>query len=256
MKVVAYGRVGERVEVPLGKQRDMCKEWADEEGHEWVGWWEDEEQGDTDPNSRDGWVCLLRSMMRNKADAILVSDWTRVSTDPAHVASMSAVSQMTLGKDVDLWTPDGPVDFNNTEYEEVQRAMDVLSESVEEWRSTNHSVKTKESINKTIKHTGPYAIGKTPHGVIRDKKKFTERSQTYEVVPDDREEDHFREAVEVLNEFAYQETTPYHLDKDPTPSKMASEFDLRRSTIKAIWKHRETYRELAEKFRPELTVLW
>lgn len=261
MKLVAYGRVNPNIsEVPLKTQKYSCQRFCEQNKYSFESWFEDECHGEKSLLERDGFYELYHFMTNNDIDGILTYDWRRVSTDVGIVAGLKPLFFVSFRKEIDLYTPEGKVNFEESEdIEQVKigKSMNTLTSMIEDWRDAMSRFKMKDSINKVIEEDGVKRVGSQPYGLETDKQRFENRSRVHEYYPDDRgEEDKFKTAIRILNDFAHNGTSPYHKDVRPNVNDMYDKYGVQVSVIKTIWKYQKTYKEVAEEHRPDLTILF
>jgi len=257
MRFVAYGRVApETSEIPLSTQKSACHRFCEREDHGFEGWYTDECLGDLPFFERDGFSLVLEKLTSGDVDGILTYERNRVSSDPGRVSSLRPLTQMFLGREIPVWTPEGEVDLSESPDPEtyvVADAMVSLTTAVEGWSNKMSDLKRRASMLEKIEEG--HALGRLTFGLESDRQRFENRSTVNEILPDDRKEDNFKEAISILNEFGHRGTTPME-PSEPTADSVSKKYGHTVSTIKNIWKNAETYREVAEEHRPELTLLF
>lgn len=93
-----------------------------------------------------------------------------------------------------------------------------------------------------------------PYGMTTNKQKHGAPEAT-EWVPKDDER--FKRAIQILNEYGYRDSSP-DADDSPAAGTIGGKYGLSSptDTVRSIWKNREIYREVAEKHRPELAIMF
>lgn len=260
MRFVSYGRVDPGAdEIPLLTQKHACQTFCEREKHAFEKWNSDECKANTPLLERDGFSKCMRHAVNNDIDGILIYNWRILSNDIGIVAGLKPLFTMTFDDQNFLYTPEGELDFSDSEDPEVitiTSSMNTLSQTVNVWKDKMRSFKIKDSLHKTIQDGEIKRIANPPYGLESDKARFENRSRVREYYPDDREDDRFKTAIQVLNTFAHENTTPDEKDRRPTKYTVAKEYGIWPNSVDSIWKHQETYREVAKKHRPELTILF
>lgn len=259
MRVVGYGRASEQgVEIPLVTQKRGVQQFCEDNGHAFEKWYSDECDGDTPLLERDGFTDMLRWATDEGMDAVVVWHWERLSPDPAITASFEPLTKVCFGEAIPLWDTEGPIRLDKSEVPEHQivgDAMAQLVQQIESWRRAMDSFRKKESLQKLLENE-EHRVGQAPWGLETDKQRFENRDRVFEYYPDDRgESDKFEQAIEILNWFAMENTNPHERDIAPTARDIMREYDITTvDAVKGLWDRRETYREIAEKRRPDLRV--
>lgn len=262
MEIVAYGRVSPTGgEIPLVTQERACERWCEDEEHAMRHWFTDECSPNEPLLERDGFREIIRWMTNNECDGIVVYSQDRISRNPGIVASFKPLTKICFGETKSLYTIEGEIDLSDSEDDEeriVGQAMASLTSTVDRWRRTRQEFRRQESLNKRIEEVGFNPMAKPAWGLETDKQRFEERDKVYEYCPDDRGEiDKFRMAVEIINKFHYEDTTPHTKDVRPTAGDITDEYPIStKSAVKNLWDKRETFKDVAENYREELTVLW
>lgn len=260
MKFVGYGRVSPGAdEIPLSTQKHACQRFCEQNKHAFVRWWEDECEGTKQLLDRENFPEVVRHVANNEIDGILVWDHKKLSTDPAISAGVKPLFQMAINEEIEVYTPEGPVDFTESpeqETEMVGDAMKTLSATVGKWQTQVNKFRIREAAQEKLEKGEMEAISKPPFGIETDKQRFENRDEVYEYYPDDREEDNFKTAIKILNEFGHNDTSPWDTGVDPTLTAIAKKYDVSRYIVKSVWKNQETHRRVAEEHRPELTILF
>jgi DNA invertase Pin-like site-specific DNA recombinase len=260
VEIVAYGRVSPTGgEIPLVTQKRACERWCESEEHAMRQWITDECESTKPLLQRDGFKEIVRWMTNNECDGVVVYSQDRISRNPGVVASFRPLTKVIFDDAKSIYTIEGEIDLSQSEDDHeryVGQAMASLTSTIEGWRQAHVEFRKKESLNQRIEELGFNPKTPPPWGLVTDKQKF-DRDRVYEYVPDEHEEDNFRIAVEILNTFAYEDTTPHNEDVSPTAKEIVKEYPMSSSdVIRRMWDHRETYRDVVEKYREELTVLW
>lgn len=261
MKVVAYGRVEEGVaEVPLKTQEHTCRHFCEQENHSFERWFTDECSAEDPLLDRNGVTKLFQHLVFNEdIEAILTYDWKRLSTDPVMVGGLQPVLDMGFDRDIELLTPEGEIDL--TQHPDPQnalvgRVMDTTTEMMGKWQRKLRSIRVRESLNELLDHDdfGPVI---PPYGIETDKQRYENRKRVREYLPDDAgDTDHFKAAIQILNEYGYNDTSPHDTKIEPTPNQIRKKYGVSTSKQKTMWKYQKTYKEIADKHRSDVTILF
>lgn len=255
MKLAGYGRAVDS-ETPLNTQERVVTQYCADNNYDLVTWQTDEMSGETLPLEREGFQEVLRYILNEDVDGVISYSWKQYATDIVVVAALNPLFEIAYTNTAVIYTTNGELDFEGTEDTRkhvIGSAMNELSELIPEWRQTLQTLKTRESMQALIERD-EYAGGQPPYGLVTDKQRHgTEKVN--EFLPDDQEdEDRFKQAIEMLNLFALKETTPFDREQDPTAKSVGREYGVNSPVVESIWKHQETYRDVAEEHRPELTL--
>jgi len=261
MKCVGYGRVHDGAsEVPLKTQEHTCRHFCEQENHSFEKWFTDECKGDEPFIDRDGATDLLRWLSFNEdITGVLTYDWERISTDPVGVAVLDPVFHMGFQRDIHLLTPDGEIDL--TQHPDPQNALvgRLMNETVEimdTWKAKLSSIRIRKSLNALI-DSDEFSPIAAPYGLESDKQRYENRQRVRQYLPDDQGDvDKFKRAVQILNEYAYNDTSPEDLNIEPTPVMLEKKYGVSTQKQKTMWKYQETYREVADKHREDVTVVF
>jgi DNA invertase Pin-like site-specific DNA recombinase len=255
MKLAGYGRA-DNGDVPLNTQERAVTQYCVDNGHDLVTWQTDEIGGESSPFERDGFNEALRYILNEGADGVISYSWRQYSTDVVTTAALEPLFEIAYTEDAVIYTTDGELSFGESEDARehvVGQAMAELTTMIPEWRRTLQGLKTKESIQALIER-GEYKGGAPPYGLETDKQRYG-RDKVYEYLPDDQDdEDKFKQAIEILNHFALKETTPHDREQDPTAKSVGREYGINSPVVETIWENQETYRDVAEEHRPEVTL--
>lgn len=234
-------------EIPLETQRHACIEYCSREEHEFLGWFTDD--GTKDLWHRDGWKDLLSEIVREDADGIVIFDVVCLSEDPHEIASIPMICPWGLSREIEIHTTEGSLDLSEIS-PIIDQTVETITTVQDDWTDISRSIRMRESLND-LKDEG-MILGHPPHGITTDKRRWdTDRVNEY--IPDDEEEDRFVEAVEILNEFAMKDSSPSS-PQPPSVRDLSQKTGISRGKIKTIWKYRETYRDIAQKYRDDIYI--
>lgn len=259
MKLVGYARVDPELRaLPIDTQQDACKDFATNKDHEIVSWCVDE-CGDSALLERDGFQRVIQRVLEENVDGILVYEWTRISEEKVQISALKPLFYHGIGETLPLYTPDGKVEFHSSEDPEkvlLDEAMGYVVNAMDQWEKTISNIKKRESLQELIDTGNRKRIGRPPFGLETDKKRFENRKKVHKYYPDDRGQvDKFRIAIEILNEFSYNDTTPY-TPTSPSATEISNEYGVDVSVVETIWEYRDTYRKVAKSHRDGLTLLF
>lgn len=212
----------------------------------------------TKPWSRDGFQSLIMHFRDDESiDGIVIRRQDRISRETQVRMSMAPLLEAHMGKDVELHITqedgrisDSEVDSDDPTESMMQTFMNAFRSMMKEYEAKMAAANTKSALQQKIKRGEP--VGTLCYGLTTNKKKFDENQAT-EWLPDDDDVDKFKQGVNVIDDFASRDTTPY----DSTAASVGRECDLDVSnytvTVRNIWDYREIFHQVTQDHRPDLT---
>ena len=264
--VLGYARTSpgtneEGTSLPGQKQdiRDFC----DERDWNLLYIFEDEDVSGrkTPPQEREGFSEMLGWLSeRSNIDKIVVREKKRVARDTKVLMTLDMFWDTQVGREIDIYSvvQDGPIGVN--EYGDSDDPMEkmmgelfqYMKNMMSELEAAMTAQNTRESLRRKKERGEP--VGSIPWGLTTDKQKHGE-DQATEYLPDDEDEDHFRTAIQIINDFEDRGKDPHEDSAAPVGRKYGMDHSNLTVGVRNIWDKRELYRQVAEDHRPDLTVL-
>jgi len=266
MEVVGYYRTSPGTNdegTSLPGQRDDVRDFCEEKSWDLVDEFEDEDVSGrkVPPQDRDGFSELLGLLSdRPSIEAIVCRKKDRISRSAKVLMTLDMFFEIQIGRDIEIYfasgderlgddsEPDDPMDAL------MMEMTSYLKNMLSELEAVMTAQSTQEALRRKKKRDEP--VGSTPYGLVTDKEKFENRDRATEYRPDDRDIDHFRICVQILNDFESRDTDPWDSPAGPVGDEYGMDHSNPTVGVRNLWERRDLYREVAERHRPDLPVLF
>jgi DNA invertase Pin-like site-specific DNA recombinase len=267
-RVVGYARTSpgtndEGTSLP-GQKKDV-EDYCDENGWDLAEIFSDEDVSGrkVPPQERDGFSDLLGVLNENDGiDTIVTRKKSRISRDTKTLMTLDMFFEMQVGRDIKIWSveADGPIGQSDVDEDAdpmdkmMYEMMEYMKNMLKELEAAMTAQSTRESLRRKKSRGEP--VGSTPYGLTTDKQKFDHVQEATEYLPDDEDDDHFKTCVQIINDFVQRDTDPYEGAASPVGREYGMDHTNLTEGVRNVWEKRDMFKEIAEKHRDDLTVLW
>lgn len=259
--VLGYARISDEDdddETSLDGQEEDIENYCKEHDYKLVKCFKDRNvSGATDPLNRDGFSKLFQTLQEDeRIGMVLIRKGDRVWRGEP-VSRVERDLELKLDRRVDFLKvkPTGIEesiqDLKNSDNPTQQQMGKMMENSLSDTEGMKVA-KAKEDGKRFIaeKRAADQPFHRPPRGITTDKQKFEDQNRATDWAPvDDADEDYneFDTCIEMLNEMATTEMSPYQVGKEfdvPNPDRK----------MKNLWDNRDVYRAVAQAHRPQLGV--